>query len=593
LNSSSNILDVDKTNRSSWFSQYFAFGRTRKPTQIKGADGDGDGIISKYFRKIIFKTLKYRILIIIFFIWLLGIPLWLLPDKIDTPIISNFYNNTIGSEFFQEKKELFYKIFGGTWNIFRSNVSQGDFFNYSFGNTYLGVSLESQQGTDIRVLDDITRKVENLLKAYSEYLTTFTTTVSTEYSYMRINFKKEYENSVIPLVLKSNLSSYFTEFGGVHASVIGYGQPFSSGGSFYESSSQSVQILGYNYLKVKELALEFKDKIEKNPRVENVNTDRGRWGRNYYEFLVEVNRRKISEIGLTVSDVLSVIRSYSGGRSMRNLMLIKDDRVKYDVKFAGYDDFQVNDFNNLSLLDKTGKPINMKDLVNIQRVRTLASITREKQQYSRYVTFDFLGPYDYAREYIDAVAKTVNLPYGYSIETGFKWSFGEEEKIAFAKMIFAAIILIFMVCASLYESFKKPLIIIFSIPMALIGLFLIFYFTDTNFGRSGYAGLILLMGVAVNNAIVLIDYISKLINRGFPIDEAICEGTIRRSKPIIMTTLTTIIGLLPFIIIGEQTSLWYGLSMSVIGGLISSTIMVLFLLPVMFRVFVSKSIVRH
>lgn len=278
---------------------------------------------------------------------------------------------------------------------------------------------------------------------------------------------------------------------------------------------------------------------------------------------------------------------------MRNLMLIKDDRVKYDVKFAGYDDFQVNDFNNLSLLDKTGKPINMKDLVNIQRVRTLASITREKQQYSRYVTFDFLGPYDYAREYIDAVAKTVNLPYGYSIETGFKWSFGEEEKIAFAKMIFAAIILIFMVCASLYESFKKPLIIIFSIPMALIGLFLIFYFTDTNFGRSGYAGLILLMGVAVNNAIVLIDYISKLINRGFPIDEAICEGTIRRSKPIIMTTLTTIIGLLPFIIIGEQTSLWYGLSMSVIGGLISSTIMVLFLLPVMFRVFVSKSIVRH
>ena len=124
--------------------------------------------------------------------------------------------------------------------------------------------------------------------------------------------------------------------------------------------------------------------------------------------------------------------------------------------------------------------------------------------------------------------------------------------------------------------------------MALIGVFTIYYITENNFGTGSYAGLVLLFGICVNNSIILVDHISSLVKSGISIDAAIIEGAARRVRPIIMTTFTTIVGLLPFVIISEESSIWFGIALTVIGGMVSSTIIVLLVLPSVYRIFYNK-----
>ncbi|HEY9188718.1 MAG TPA: efflux RND transporter permease subunit, partial [Ignavibacteria bacterium] len=157
----------------------------------------------------------------------------------------------------------------------------------------------------------------------------------------------------------------------------------------------------------------------------------------------------------------------------------------------------------------------------------------------------------------------------------------------FTKII-AAILLLFMITSCIYESFKKPLIILMVLPLAMIGVFLIYYFTESYFTTGSYAGLILLFGLAVNNSIILVDYISKLEKRGLPVHKAIIYGSIRRTKPILMTSVTTFIGFIPFVTLTNQNSIWYGISLSVIGGIISSSIIVLFIVPCIYYIIFHK-----
>jgi len=146
-----------------------------------------------------------------------------------------------------------------------------------------------------------------------------------------------------------------------------------------------------------------------------------------------------------------------------------------------------------------------------------------------------------------------------------------------------SILLVFMVTAALFESLRQPLVIILTIPLALIGIFLIFYFTDTNFDRSAYIGVIFLSGIVVNNAIILVDHINALRRQGMKLYDAIVTGAADRVRPILMTTGTTIFGLLPLVLFAEEkTSIWFSLALSTIGGLVSSTLFVLTAIPIFY-----------
>ena len=153
-----------------------------------------------------------------------------------------------------------------------------------------------------------------------------------------------------------------------------------------------------------------------------------------------------------------------------------------------------------------------------------------------------------------------------------------------------ALILIYMVMAAQFESFSQPFIIMFTVPLCLIGVFLLLYFTGTRFNLPSGLGVIVLIGIAVNNGIVMIDYINQLRREGMHFHEAIIEGAKVRLRPIFITVATTTIGMLPMALDrSEGSETRSPIALAVIGGLLTSTLLTLVVVPVIYHVFASAA----
>jgi HAE1 family hydrophobic/amphiphilic exporter-1 len=144
-----------------------------------------------------------------------------------------------------------------------------------------------------------------------------------------------------------------------------------------------------------------------------------------------------------------------------------------------------------------------------------------------------------------------------------------------------------MVSAALFESLLQPLCVILTVPMALIGVYLIFFYSEASFTREAYVGVIMMFGIVVNNAILLVDHVNGVRARfpELPLSDAIVKGTLERVRPILMTTATTVLGLLPLVLFGEGTgsNIWDALALVLIGGLLSSTLFVLTITPAVYH----------
>ena len=175
-------------------------------------------------------------------------------------------------------------------------------------------------------------------------------------------------------------------------------------------------------------------------------------------------------------------------------------------------------------------------------------------------------------------------PEGYEVRFGGEW---EEQQEAFTAMFFAALlalVLVYMVMASQFESLRDPLIILFSVPLAAVGVIFILFITETTFNIQGFLGVIVLVGIVVNNAIVLVDY-TNLLRRKYKYDlrEAVTTAGRRRLRPILMTTITTILGLAPMALgLGEGGEMQAPMARVVIGGLPTSTLITLIVIPVIY-----------
>jgi hydrophobic/amphiphilic exporter-1 (mainly G- bacteria), HAE1 family len=151
-----------------------------------------------------------------------------------------------------------------------------------------------------------------------------------------------------------------------------------------------------------------------------------------------------------------------------------------------------------------------------------------------------------------------------------------------------SILLIFMVTAAIFESLRQPLCVLLTVPMALIGVFLLFFYTGATFTREAYVGVIMMGGIVVNNSILLVDHVNQLRRvHGLPLIEALERGTLERVRPILMTSLTTICGLLPLVLFSETAdqNIWNALAYALIGGLSSSTVLVLTVTPALYMIF--------
>jgi HAE1 family hydrophobic/amphiphilic exporter-1 len=350
-----------------------------------------------------------------------------------------------------------------------------------------------------------------------------------------------------------------------------------------------VQIRGYDLDVGWQLALRVKEEME---RVVGVTDVRIRPEKGQPEEIVQIDRPKAAALGLTVSEIAHDIETSLSGTSA-TLFREGGDEYKILVRLKESDRLSVNDVLDMTVASRSGRSIALKNVVRLGRREGPVSVEREDQE--RIVTVSGnIAQRDLGSVMEDVKARIAAIPKPKDFEIIPTGEYEEQQK-AFRELFMGlclAIVLVYMVMASQFESLRDPFVVMFSIPMATIGVVLTLILTNTTFSIQSFIGCIMLAGIVVNNAILLVDYTNLLRRRdGLPLLQAIEEGGRRRLRPILMTTLTTVVGLSPLALgLGEGGEVQAPMARVVIGGLVSSMLITLVIIPTLYSIFERRAV---
>lgn len=342
-----------------------------------------------------------------------------------------------------------------------------------------------------------------------------------------------------------------------------------------------IQVFGYEPQQKEKLADGIKKRLQNIDGIVNVfsTADQGR-----PELRVKMDRERISRLGMSTSDVANALSNAVKGNLATNYV---DKGIEFEVmvQLEESEKTSVSDLRNLQIKTPSNNWVPLGNLARIERYRGPTNILRINQERVTEVTADLSGiDLKTATSKARAQLNEINWPDGYRYEIGGS---AEDQQRSFYYLVIAFIIagiLTYMVMASQFESLVEPFIIILTIPLALTGVLVMLAATGTAISVTSMVGLILLSGIVVNNGIVMIDYIKILQARDFSRHEAIVEGATRRLRPILMTALTTILSMVPLALeIGSGSETWSPMARTVIGGLAMSTLLMLFVVPCLYK----------
>lgn len=351
---------------------------------------------------------------------------------------------------------------------------------------------------------------------------------------------------------------------------------FSGGGDIV------VEIFGHDLVQSKALANEIKAKVEKIQGVVHAETS---IRESAPELKIHFDRQRIADLGMSTSQIGEVVSTSILGKVVTRYREAGDE---YDVRVQLAKDARASkqDVENILIMTTTGQQIPLRAIARVEYSLAPTEINREDQERIVSVNLNISGrDLRTATEEVRAAIRDVSIPNDFRIEIG---GVAEEQQESFMYLgiaMLAAILLTYMVMASQFESFLNPFIILFTIPFSLIGVALVLFITGTNLSVMALIGVIMLVGIVVNNGIVLVDYINKLRERGRELFDAIQEAGRVRMRPVLMTALTTILAMLPLAIgFGESGENWAPMARSVQGGLAMGTVLTLLVVPVIYAV---------
>ncbi|WHH60872.1 efflux RND transporter permease subunit [Petroclostridium sp. X23] len=357
----------------------------------------------------------------------------------------------------------------------------------------------------------------------------------------------------------------------------------SMGGGMGSSSPISIKISGPDMQKLEEIStqvVELVSSVEGTRQVESSIAE----GRP--EAQIYVNRDKASYYGLGTSQVASAIRTTITGQVATTYKVGGDEiDIRVQVPKEKRKDFQ--QLKNIKIVTASGVEVSLTDIADVVLEEGPVAIGRENQQRYVSVTADIFGrDLGSVSRDIDGKLSGLSVPSEYAITSGGEQKEMMESFVSLIQALLLAVLLVYMVMAAQFESLLHPFTIMFSIPLAYTGSLLGLLITGRSLSVNGFIGVIMLAGIVVNNAIVLVDYVNTLRATGMERREAILKAGPTRLRPILMTTLTTILGLLPMALgIGEGAEMQAPMATVVIGGLITSTILTLVIIPVIYTLF--------
>ncbi len=517
-----------------------------------------------------------------------GLPVFLLPNRIEKDTrYARLYNETLGSDWYIYTAKPYVNKFlgGGLWR----------FSNYVFENSHytkpketaLYVSASMPKGTSIEQMNRVFTWLEQYVKQFNGVRQFITTIKGPQYAEMVIYFTPKAAKSALPYILKSKLTTFSVNQGGMSWQIYGVGQGYRSSASENNPIDYSFVLSGYNYDGLAKQVSTLKKILLKNPRVRKINIFGNRsWWQNetLYGYRVKLNKAKAALFDVGLADVFHFVYPYSSGRSS----------VFHVMTNRGYEQIQVIPKNrpSVNLWEVFHMPFQknrfkLHDFAFLEKVKLNPAIYKVNQNYIRTVNFQYLGQKRFGNRYVEKVVKEMNsrMPLGYKAKL-LSYHFDiKHQGRQYGYLILVVFLLIFIICAVLFESLKQPLAIILVIPFSFTGIFLTFYYFDLNFDQGGYASFLLLSGLVVNAAIYIINGYNNLKKdfqtRKLPSLKIYLKAYNEKIVPIMLTILSTILGFLPFVIYERNEVFWNALAAGTIGGLLFSLVVIFFYLPLL------------
>ncbi|MBC7349999.1 MAG: efflux RND transporter permease subunit [Candidatus Aminicenantes bacterium] len=483
----------------------------------------------------------------------------------------------------------------GSYRLFKKNVVIGEFFRW-YARDRLNVSITMPAGTRIEATDELVRQFEQRALAYP-CQKQVNARVFRERGYLDISFPPEVELSAHPYILKDELIRLATNFAGVSIGVYGFDpQGYYSSMSAGRFLDSYIRLYGYNLKKLQDIAADLETRLRRNPRVGEIKSITGQyfWGDvSSTEYVLKIKEEALARYNLDPNYLFYQLQSMVRGAFGLRLQAVIQGKERFiEVKFPEAENLELGQLLEMLLITPEGQQLQVGDLLAVEERQIPGSIYRENQQFQMTVMWEFKGPYKAAENYRKAVFSSLSLPPGFTaaMEYGFLMTTAEKSQLKFG--LIAALVIIFIILAALYESFIQPFIVMLAVPLALTGVFLAFVVAGYPFDSSAYIGLILLAGIVVNNAIILVDHINQTRkNSGLELAEAVVRGARERIRPVFMTTATTVFGLLPLLLIQLETGrrqIWSSLALATLGGLTASSLFIFLVIPIFYYYFTRK-----
>lgn len=539
---------------------------------------------------------RRRWLFVAALVWGFGIPTFLLPDKIEPqggePLSrgAEWYNRIATGRFMTEHRQTIDRVLGSSLRLF--STATGRYNNYREPERkVLYVNAGMPEGCTVQQLDAVVRHMENYISRFDEVAMFRTRISSYDYAMIEITFRPQYENTSFPSMLKQELMAAASDFGGATWRVWGIDDNSFNNNIANSYKPYQINLRGYNYDELALFAERLIDTLARNRRVSEPEImDGNAWSLPRSEFDIRYDDERIAAAGLDMGSYFRALERmlcrtqlasvYDGGRMQRAVL-----------ESSGRDEFDRWHIENAQLSIDTLET-KLSAAGSIRKQRSAVSIRRHRQSYEIMVGFDFIGSYELGRRLIDRTLRRFNeevLPIGFKADSP-TYNFWNEGKKQQVRLILLVVAIIYAMCAVLFESLRKPLVVVMMIPVSFIGVFLLFGGTDFVFDQGGFAAFVLLCGIVVNAGIYLIreeeEWSARSRKRGIAL---YLKAFNHKIIPIMLTMLSTVLGLIPFLYDGPGEVFWFAFAAAAIGGTLFSVVALLVYLPVFLPFHESRS----
>jgi len=463
----------------------------------------------------------------------------------------------------------------------------------------LNATIELQSGMRVEETMKITAKLEKLLlERYPEIELISTSTGADDQGGFSSMFTQTGSNiitlqvSLVPIderqksvwEITDDLRGQLDQF----AEIIDYN--FNASAMFMGGSTVDVEIYGYDFDETNNLAQEIRNIVRSIPGAKDIQVSREK---EKPELQIVFDKDKLAEHGLSTAIVSTFIRNRVQGLTASRF---REEGDEYNIIIRLEEKYRnsLTDLQEISIMTPRGEKIKIGELADVKEYWSPPNIQRKRKE--RIVTVSAVPSGISLGQLANTIKSEINrvdIPQDVMVTVGGAYEDQQESFADLGMLMVLSLILVYLVMASQFESLMVPLVIMFSVPFSFTGVIWALFITNTTLSVIAAMGAVLLIGIVVKNGVVLVDYINLMRARGYEMVEAIALSGRSRLRPVLMTALTTILGMLPLALsTGEGSEIWRPMGITVIGGLLFSTFLTLVIVPVVYMVFMRRRKVR-